>query len=26
MSRFTLEARFTWLRFYNLYFFKVSNF
>ena len=25
-SRFTLEARFTWLRFYNLYFFKVSNF
>ena len=26
MSRFTLEARFAWLRFYNLYFFKVSNF
>ena len=26
LSRFTLEARFAWLRFYNLYFFKVSNF
>ena len=25
-SRFTLDARFTWLRFYNMYFFKVSNF
>ena len=26
ISRLTLEARFMWLRFYNLYFFKVSNF
>lgn len=26
MSRSTLDARFSWLRFYNLYFFKVSNF
>ena len=25
-SRLTLDTRFSWLRFYNLYFFKVSNF